>query len=176
MGDSGDFDASVGIRYSLMKKEKNTVEDAKAFLAKKKFIITSEEDEVSEERITELFERGDKFTLTYKEDWTENNTDDGLAGLLECFDEYYEKEFYRITFNKEATVEDVMYLNLELAEGLSEIDESFNDIKNILSVSGDIYCGNDNSEEDSTNINNILEYLKLPGAKLVLAADGNGNC
>jgi len=176
MGDMGNYDASVGIRYSLRKKEKNTVEDAKAFLSKKKFIITSEEDELTEERITELFERGDKFTLTYKEDWAESDTDEGLEGLLECFDEYYEKDFYHITFNKEATVEDIMYLNLELAKNLNNIDESFNNTKSILSVDGYIYCDTDNSEEDSINVNDILKYLKLPGAELVLEADGNGNC
>ena len=178
MGDCGQYDGSVHVEYSLRKKEKNTQEDCNKFITDKGFTIISAV-EATEKEIQSLYERNSVFTLEYRdwESWTSKDT--SLEDMLEALKEYgYNGEDgYSIIVYRPAITEDVEYLDFDLAKDMCCISANLRtNTMSLLSVGDSIYCENDNSSEDSMAAKDILKYLNLPDARIVLIGDGNGNC
>jgi hypothetical protein len=175
MGDCGSYNASVHIEYSLRKKEKNTEEECKTFI--ETGVSMEESSKVSEEIIKDLYDKNLKFDLYYK-DWEEWSSDNmSLEDMLDALEEYYGNDEYSITIFKTPEMSDIAYLDLELAKGMKSLSKDLKaDTKPILDVYASIYCENDNSCGDSKSLKTLEKYLSLPDARLVLSADGSGNC
>lgn len=176
MGDCGSFEAGVSVEFSMRKKEKNTEEDSLAFLRFKKLSKKIEIDAESED-ISVGFKNGSKLLLEYPdygEEWSSKNCDE--EEMIEALDEYSGE--YKLYIIEELKIEDIKYLDLDLATKYSKnyINEDLTESVGVLSTSGSIYCDNDNSVSDSCSFSKFEKLATLPGARLVLEADGSGNC
>jgi hypothetical protein len=171
MGDCGNYSASVCVEFNLRKKGKNTEEECTEFLNKNKLEMTIGL-EVTEENITDAFENGQRIVMESDwETWDSKNSD-----LDEMIDEI--NDDYILYSISDATIKDIEYMDLDLVKKykIKEISSNLSHSINILSAYDSIYCDNDNSSYDSLDISKYAEIFALPGASLVLNADGNGNC
>jgi len=177
MGDCGSYDASVHVEYSLRKKEKNTEEDCKKFI--ETGVMIEDNVKATEKNIRDLYEKNIDFTLSYK-DWEEwRSKDMTVDEMVEALDEYYDDSGsnFEITTYSKPEIRDIEHLDFELAKGMKRISKDLKaETKAILGVWESIYCDNDNSSFDVKPVTKLEKYLKLPGARLVLTADGSGNC
>lgn len=179
MGDCGNFNASAGVRFSVKRKEKNTKIEVEDFKSKRKLFIKEELD-FDEDAITELFKEGKRIQIEYR-DWEELDTINGdtleeVIGFMEEYDN--EDGGYSAYILTEATDELLFIMDLALLEEfeIDEISENFTHEVGIASVSGYIYCYNDNSEYATADTAKTMYLMSLPEAQLTLEADGNGNC
>ena len=174
MGDCGQFNADVSIRYSAKKKEKNTDEEIAKFL-KNKFSIFKR-IEATEDNIIKAFKSGNKLELSYNFDEEWSSDDYNEKELLEALEEYYDTSSYNLYIYKTATAKDIKYLDLKLIGDNKQILNTFKLSIDVMDVYASIYCENDNSTEESVVCSEYMQYMKLPGAEIVLSADGSGNC
>jgi len=179
MGDCGNYDADVCVEFNLRKKGKNTEEESSEFLQlhKEGFIITKNIN-CNKDEIKKLYDEKIDFELSYKDWETWSSKIETLDEMYDAFDNYSDKNDYVIIVSKIADIVDIEKLDLELAKEfeITSIRESFEHNICILSVYDSIYCENDNSSQDSCDISEIKKYLDIPGSRLVLTGDGNGNC
>jgi len=175
MGDSGKYNARVAVKYSLKKKEKNTQEECDAII--NRGIMIEEDIEVSEGNIRKLYNENIKFDLYYK-DWGEWSSDElGLEDMLEALNEGDEEDGYCITSFRTPEIKEIEYVDINLLKEMVSISKDLTATTDpILSVENYIYCEDDNSTMDTTDIQKIKKYLDLPDASLILTADGEGNC
>ncbi len=182
MGDSGNYDANVSIKFSLKKKEKNTEQECLDFLSTHniKYSKNINFDEDLDELIEAIKEGYDtsELLLEYR-DWEEwNSTEVTLEDMLEAVEEYNETRLYVLTSKRKAHSGDLLYADLNLLKEykITEIDYNYFYSICILSVSDSIYCDNDNSSYDSCSATNYAKIMQLPSAEIVLMGDGNANC
>ena len=179
MGDCGQYKANVSVAFKVRKKEKNTEEESLEFLKERKLIIRTP-SEANEENIKNAYKEGKRIILDYR-DWESWDSDYYIEeDILNGFEEYYEKHFYDLSELKEAKLLDIEYLDLDLVKefDIKEIANDFSHSVNILDIYASIYCENDNTSQDSVEVNSIelKRLLELPEAEIILLGDGNGNC
>jgi len=177
MGDCGNYNASVHVEYSLRKKEKNTEEDCKKII--ESGIMIEDDVKATEKNIKDLYEKNIDFILSYK-DWEEwRSKDMTVDEMLEALDSYYDdsgSNFVITTFTK-PEIRDIDYLDFDMTKGMKTVSKDLKaKTEPLLSVYESIYCDNDNSSFDVKSVTKLEKYLKLPDARLVLIADGDGNC
>ncbi len=181
MGDCGNYNADVSVRFSLKKAEKNTEQECLDFLSvrKVKYLSVFDFDEDLDELqklITDNYEQG--IVLEYR-DWDEwNSSESSLEDMIDGSEERNEPQFYALTSKRDATVSDLEYVNLDLLKEykINNVDSSLTHSICILSIGDSIYCDNDNSSSDSCDVSEFAKIMQLPSAELVLFGDGNGNC
>jgi hypothetical protein len=181
MGSCGSFTAKVSVSFSIKKKEKNTEEDILHFMKYNK-ITFSHAIKCDEDSLVKALEEGTQVIIWY-EDWEswdsrEFNSTDYTREVLDVLEEYYDSDKYTAETSRLVTSKDLEYINLKLLEekSITSIDATGRSEQDILDCSGDIYCENDNSEEDSCTVKKYEDLLSLPEAELILNADGDGNC
>ena len=177
MGDCGSYNASVSVRFSLKRKEKNTEEEALELLKGNKLSIKTSID-ANKNEITTQYEAGNRIKLYYK-DWDKWDSKDMLEDdMLDAISEYYDADNYSMYKINEATPKDVVDIDFTLIKKykIRELDSDLTHEVGILNAGEYIYCENDNSSYDSKKVSRIQDLLALPEATLILEADGSGNC
>ncbi len=133
----------------------------------------------TEKNIRDLYEKSIDFTLSYK-DWEEwYSKDMTVDEMIEALNSYYDEReiWYRITMYLKPDIKDIEYLDFDIAKKIKTISKDLRTkTKPFLNTGGSIYCDNDNSSFDAKSVTALEKYLKLPDAKLILIADGDGNC